>query len=67
MRYLTVSEVLAIHTRVMEQSGGSVGIRDIGALEAADPRQTQELLPSPVARATMLPHGPVAKWQPQET
>lgn len=35
MRYLTVSEVLEIYRRIMEQSGGMVGIRDVGALESA--------------------------------
>ena len=42
MRYLTVPEVLALYERVMEQSGGFVGVRDLGALEAAvaQPRMT---------------------------
>src|SRR5438105_2010446 len=33
--YLTVAEVLAIHHRQIETYGGSHGLRDIGALEAA--------------------------------
>ena len=42
MRYLTVGEVLEIYSRVMEQSGGGVGIHDLGALESAvaQPRMT---------------------------
>lgn len=42
MRYLTLGEVLAIHRRVMEQSGGMAGVRDLGALESAiaQPRMT---------------------------
>ena len=28
MRYLTLSEVLELHRRVMDQSGGSDGVRD---------------------------------------
>ncbi len=32
MRYLTLSEVLELYERVIEQSGGSVGIRDLNAL-----------------------------------
>lgn len=42
MRYLTVGEVLEIYRRVIELSGGLVGIRDLGALESAvaQPRMT---------------------------
>jgi death-on-curing protein len=35
MRYLTLNEVLELYRRIMEQSGGLVGIRDLGALESA--------------------------------
>ncbi len=35
MRYLTFNEVLELYHRVMEQSGGAVGIRDLNALESA--------------------------------
>lgn len=35
MRYLTFEEVLRLHDRVIEQTGGSAGIRDRGALESA--------------------------------
>jgi death on curing protein len=42
MRYLTVNELLEIYFRVMAQSGGAVGLRDLGALESAvaQPRVT---------------------------
>lgn len=42
MRYLTLNEVLELYRRIMEQSGGSVGIHDLGALESAlaQPRVT---------------------------
>ena len=42
MRFLTVGEVLEIYRHVMRQSGGSVGIRDLNALESAvaQPRMT---------------------------
>ncbi len=42
MRYLTLNEALELYTRVMAQSGGSVGVRDLGALESAlaQPRMT---------------------------
>jgi prophage maintenance system killer protein len=29
MRYLTVEEVLELHARLLEQSGGSEGLRDL--------------------------------------
>ncbi len=59
MRYLTVGEVLEIYSRVMKQSGGSVGILDLGALESAvaQPRMTfngEELYPTIVEKASSL-------------
>jgi death-on-curing protein len=59
MRYLTVGEILELYSRVMEQSGGSVGILDLGALESsvAQPRMTfngEELYPSIVEKASAL-------------
>jgi death-on-curing protein len=35
MRYLGLSEVVEIHRRLLEQTGGAAGIRDLGALESA--------------------------------
>ena len=35
MRYLTFNEVLELHRRVIDQSGGAPGIRDLGALQSA--------------------------------
>lgn len=42
MRYLTLIEVLELHRRIIEQSGGASGIRDISLLESAiaQPRMT---------------------------
>lgn len=59
MRYLTLGEVLEIYSRVMQQSGGLVGIRDLGALESAiaQPRMTfsgVDLYPSLVGKASAL-------------
>jgi death-on-curing protein len=59
MRYLTVGEVLDIYSRVMQQSGGLVGIRDLGALESAvaQPRMTfdgVELYPTLAEKASAL-------------
>ena len=34
-RYLELGEVLQLYRRVMRQSGGTVGIRDLGLLESA--------------------------------
>jgi death on curing protein len=35
MRYVTLPEVLELHRRVIAQSGGADGVRDIAALESA--------------------------------
>jgi death on curing protein len=35
IRYLALSEVIDLHRQVVEQSGGSFGTRDLGALESA--------------------------------
>lgn len=58
-RYLTIQEVLEIYHNVMEQSGGLVGVRDIGALESslAQPQMVfggQELYPDMVEKAAVL-------------
>lgn len=59
MRYLTLNEVLDLYYRVLEKSGGAVGIRDLGALESAlaQPRMTfdeEELYPTIVEKAAAL-------------
>ena len=35
MRYLSPSEILTLHERIILQSGGSFGLRDLGAFESA--------------------------------
>lgn len=35
MRYLTLQEVISLHSVIIAQSGGSSGLRDRGALESA--------------------------------
>lgn len=35
MRYLTLGEVLDLHRRVIEESGGTTGVRDLGSVESA--------------------------------
>lgn len=59
MRYLTVEEVIAIHGRVLAQSGGSEGIRDHGGLHSAvgQPSQTfggEDLYPTVIEKAAAL-------------
>jgi len=59
MRYIAVSEVLDIYRRIMEQSGGMVGVRDMGALESAvaQPHMTfggEELYPTLIEKASAL-------------
>lgn len=56
MRYLTLNEVLTLHDRLIAQTGGSFGVRDIGRLESslAQPRMTfdgVELYPTLVEKA----------------
>jgi death-on-curing protein len=42
MRYLALAEVVDLHRRLLEATGGAPGIRDLGALESAlaQPRMT---------------------------
>ncbi len=42
MRYLTLSEVLELHRQIIGQSGGAMGILNLGSLESAvaQPRMT---------------------------
>ena len=59
MRYLTLNEVLFLYRRVIRESGGAAGIRDLGLLESAlaQPRQTfggVELYPSTAEKAAAL-------------
>jgi len=59
IRYLSLSEVLALYQQVMEISGGEEGIRDLGALQSAlaQPRMSydgEELYPSLAEKAGAL-------------
>ena len=59
MRYLTLKETLELHRRIIEQTGGSTGIRDIGLLESAlaQPRMTfggEDLYSTLVEKASAL-------------
>jgi death on curing protein len=59
VRYLTLSEVLELHRRVIGQSGGALGVLNLGGLESAlaQPRMTfegKELYLSIVDKAVAL-------------
>ncbi|MFM7363311.1 MAG: type II toxin-antitoxin system death-on-curing family toxin [Cuspidothrix sp.] len=59
MRYLTLIEVLELHRRIIKQSGGISGIRDLGLLESAiaQHRMTfdqEDLYPTLLEKAAIL-------------
>ncbi len=59
MRYLTLAEVLDLHRRVLRQSGGGEGIRDLGGVLSAlaQPEMTfggSELYPTIESKAAAL-------------
>ena len=59
MRYISLSEVLELHRRIIEESGGSTGLRDLGGLESAiaQPRMTfggRDLYPTLIEKAAAL-------------
>jgi death-on-curing protein len=61
IRYLTVEQVLFIHARLIEETGGSHGLRELGLLESAvmRPRATfggRDLYPDLFSKAAALFH-----------
>lgn len=59
MKYLTAEQVLFIHARLIAETGGSHGVRDLGMLESAVARSRatfddQELYPSIFLKAAAL-------------
>ena len=59
MRYLALAEVVELHRRLLEATGGAAGIRDLGALESAlaQPKMTfagVDLYPTLVEKAAAL-------------
>jgi death-on-curing protein len=59
MRYLALSEVVELHRRLLEATGGAPGIRDLGALESAlaQPRMSlagTDLYPTLAEKAAAL-------------
>ena len=62
IRYLTLAEVIELHSQILEQVAGSGGIRDMGALESAiaQPRMTfggEQLYPTIIEKASALGQG----------
>ncbi len=59
IRFLSLVEILDLHHQIIQQSGGAMGIRDLGALESAvaQPRMTfggEDLYPTIVDKASAL-------------
>jgi len=59
VRYLTLGEVLALHRRILAESGGRAGLRDLGAVASAlaQPRISidgQDAYPSLLDKADAL-------------
>ena len=59
MRYLGLAEVVELHRRLLEATGGAAGIRDLGALESAiaQPKTTfagVDLYPTLIEKAAAL-------------
>lgn len=61
MKYLTPQNVIQIHFELVESTGGSQGLRDLGLLESAvmRPQQTfsgKDLYPTLILKAAALVH-----------
>jgi death-on-curing protein len=58
-RYLSLAQVIRLHQRIIEETGGSNGLRDLGLLESAvaQPQQSfggEDLHPTLAGKATAL-------------
>jgi|SRR5581483_9057406 len=65
MNILSLEQLLEIHALVIESTGGSIGLRDLGRLEAAITTQTQnvfgeELYPNLIDKTAAMIRGIVA-------
>lgn len=61
MRYLTTENVIQIHFELVEATGGSQGLRDLGLLESAVTRpqatfEGKDLYPNLLLKASALAH-----------
>ena len=64
MKYLSINQILVTHNEIIEQVGGSKGIRDIGLLESAvaRPQATfagEDLYPDIFSKAAALGHSAI--------
>ena len=63
--YQTVDQVIVVHARLIAKFGGSLGLRDRGALEAALARPQigyyQDLIQEAAGRR-LVSHGSVREW-----
>lgn len=65
MTFLTLEQLLELHVLVIQETGGSEGLRDLGRLESAIATQTQsvfgeELYPTPYEKAAAIIRGIIA-------
>ena len=65
MQLLTLEQLLQLHALVIQETGGSMGLRDLGRLEAAIATQTQnvfgeELYEGPITKAAALMRNTIA-------
>jgi death-on-curing protein len=61
VRYLSLEEVLYLHSRIIKRSGGKTGVRDLGLLDAAIHRPAtsfggEDLYPTVFLKAAALMH-----------
>ena len=74
MRYISMGQALELHRRIIEQSGGTPGILNLGALESAllQPRMTyggEDLYPTLAEKATAIAfsiirnHPSIHRWE----
>jgi len=59
MRFLTLGEVIALHRRILAESGGTSGVRDLGAIASAvsQPKATvggQDAYPTLIEKVAAL-------------
>ena len=64
MRYLSITEIIGLHERLLADTGGDTGVRDLGALESAvsQPHASfggQDLDPDLIPKAAALGYSPV--------
>jgi len=65
MKLISLEQLLQIHALIVNETGGSIGLRDLGRLEAAIATQSQnvfgeELYPTLVDKAAAITRGIIA-------